>query len=83
MRKFDEVHWFSSGSLTIYFPEDDICCGHCPLCYEDNMKRPRCSFDNHLVYSKEHISPFCRLVFDRDINEPVEKVEDELLGVKV
>ena len=84
MRKFENgVRWYTSGTLTINFPEDDICCGQCQLCYEDNMRRPRCSLDNHLVYSKEHISPFCRLVFDSMVNEPVEQVDKEVMGVKV
>lgn len=84
MRKFENgINFYTGATLTVYFPEDDVCCGQCRLCYEDNLKRPRCSYDNHLVYSKEHISDFCPLIFNSNINEPVEKVEDEILGVKV
>lgn len=84
MRRFDSgVSWYTQGTLTVNFPEDDVCCGQCPLCYEDNLKRPRCSFTNALVYSKEHISAFCPLIFDSNINEPVQQVDKEVLGVRV
>ena len=84
MRKFDNgVRFYTSGTLTVYFPEDDVCCGQCPLCYKDNLDRPRCSYDNHLVYSKETQSAFCPLIMNSNINEPVEKVDKEILGVRV
>lgn len=84
MRRFDSgISYYTSATLTLYFPEDDVCCGQCQLCYEDNLKRPRCSLDNHLVYSKETRSAFCRLVLDANVNEPVEMVDKEVLGVKV
>ena len=70
MRKFDNgVSFYTSAQMTIYFPEDDVCCGQCPLCYEDSLKRPRCSFSNQLVYSKEHISAFCPLDFEKEVQK--------------
>lgn len=64
MRKFDTgVSYYTTAILSIHFPEDDICCGQCPLCYKDNLDRPRCSYTNQLVYSKETIVEYCPLVF--------------------
>jgi hypothetical protein len=47
------------------------------------MKRHRCSWDKHIIYNVERISDFCPLILDGNINEPVEQVDKEVLGVRV
>lgn len=84
MRRFDNgISYYTWANLPNPFPEDYVCCAGCRLSYLDEMKRCRCSWDKHIIFNPEEISDFCPLIFNSNINEPVEKVEDEILGVKV
>lgn len=84
MRRFDSgISYYTWAKLPMPFPEDYVCCEGCRLCYADEMKRHRCSWDKHIIYNVERISDFCPLILDGNINEPVQQVDKEVLGVRV
>ncbi len=71
MGRFDNgINYYTSAILNIHFPEDDVRCGQCPLCYEDSLHRAKCRLTGELVYSLQSISDFCPLQFE-EVNKDV------------
>lgn len=60
------VKWYSGGMVHIAFPEDDICCHHCPLMgVELKIDRAYCKrTGEYLVAPKFTIGNQCPIIFD-------------------
>ena len=69
-KKYDGgVPWYTSGvaHIPIHFPTDDIKCGYCQFCRDDNMGRLWCRLTGKMLYSLEIISDDCPIEFE--VNE--------------
>ena len=61
------VSYYTSGTieLRVHFPEDDVCCFHCPMRYKDSGDRQMCRVLNREVYYiKEGVHEDCPIEFD-------------------
>jgi len=67
MKKFrNGVSFYTTGTvnLKIGFPEDEVFCLHCWLCYQDSIGRHMCRLMNREVYfSHSGIHEDCPLEF--------------------
>lgn len=59
------VAWYTTAktTVTVYFPEGDVCCQWCPWCRsEGDLRRYWCRLTNDMVYLPESgILPSCPL----------------------
>lgn len=67
MKNFkDGVQYSTKGTITVCFPEDDLCCHWClMLGLESKMDRFYCKMTGELLKSpKEYIGEHCPIVFE-------------------
>lgn len=50
--KSNGVSYYTAGyaAVTVFFPEDRICCGNCEFCYDDGLHRCWCRLTRKLVF---------------------------------
>lgn len=74
---FDKgVSYYTEGKaeISIYFPENDVCCVWCPFCRsEAELRRFWCRLTNHMVYNPNYaeLPDFCPITISN--NERKEK----------
>lgn len=58
------VDYFTAytGTVTVYFPEDDIRCHWCPYCRADQGFRQKCVLNDEIIYNKDYRNDDCPLV---------------------
>ena len=72
MRNFSKgVSYYTRGTVTISFPEDDICCAHCPLLgIEMASSRKYCRRTGEYLPSPDYIvGTDCPIVFEDKENK--------------
>lgn len=64
------VSFYTTGTVGIGFPEDDVCCYWCPLMTTDyGSKRERCSKTGEILLSPKHTIGFqCPIIFESKEN---------------
>lgn len=65
MKQFrNGVDYYTSGTVGIHFPEDDLCCAWCPLMTSDVTKRERCGMTGEILLApKDTIGIHCPINF--------------------
>lgn len=65
------VSWYTTGSLPVTFPEDDLCCWHCPLMgMESRSDRHYCRrTGEYLPAPRDILGTCCPIEFDKKEDE--------------
>lgn len=72
MKKFDKgVSYYTFANVRIGFPEDDICCGHCPMLSKElGLDREYCRRTGEYIVSANYTIGYnCPLVFEVENDE--------------
>ena len=70
MKQFKNgVEYYTSGSISIHFPEDDKVCVWCPLMTSDVTKRERCGMTGEILLApKDAVGMMCPINFVKENN---------------
>lgn len=59
------VRYYTTGMLSVHFPEDKVCCGYCPLAYRLDRDTSKCPFTGRLnVTPMMSVQEGCPLKFE-------------------
>ena len=58
------VHYYTTGSVKIVFPEDKVCCALCPL--EETYSRKMCRMTGELLADDRYIGYRCPINFEEE-----------------
>lgn len=69
--KFDGgVRYYTPGiaTLTLFFPESDMCCQNCRLlCNDYGLKRARCAYTGEIIADPEYmLGKDCPIEFEKE-----------------
>lgn len=63
------VSFYTTGIVTVPFPETDVVCAWCPLMTSDVTKRERCSITGEILFApKDLVGNFCPIKFEKENN---------------
>ena len=69
MKSFDKgVSYYTTATVQIGFPEDDVCCHWCPFLASDyKLDRERCNKTGEILIAPKHtIGYYCPLNFEKE-----------------
>lgn len=67
MKDFESgINFYTTGTVKVHFPENQVICKWCPFCYQENgLNRFKCRMTNSIVYlPAETINGDCPIKFE-------------------